>query len=99
MGMRRGKYDVFLPRCVAHRCTPTAPGMTSYALAWDYGLRGYDAVQLASAITWQEAVATEILLTFDQQPLRPETQRDTLHVKPLPRNADLPLLQRRLGFD
>ena len=38
------------------------------SLAWDYGLRGYDAVQLASAITWQEAVGTEILLaTFDQQ--------------------------------
>lgn len=38
------------------------------ALAWDFGLRGYDAVQLASAITWQEAVGTEILLaTFDQQ--------------------------------
>ena len=38
------------------------------ALAWDHGLRGYDAVQLASAITWQEAIGTEILLaTFDQQ--------------------------------
>ena len=38
------------------------------ALAWDYGLRGSDAVQLASAITWQAAVGTEILLaTFDQQ--------------------------------
>jgi predicted nucleic acid-binding protein len=38
------------------------------ALAWDHGLRGYDAVQLASAIAWQEAVGTEILLaTFDQQ--------------------------------
>jgi uncharacterized protein len=30
------------------------------ALAWDYGLRGYDAVQLASAIIWQEVVGTEI---------------------------------------
>lgn len=38
------------------------------ALAWDLGLRGYDAVQLASAITWQEAVGTEIrLATFDRQ--------------------------------
>jgi uncharacterized protein len=38
------------------------------ALAWDHGLRGYDAVQLASALTWQESVGTEILLaTFDQQ--------------------------------
>ena len=38
------------------------------ALAWDHGLRGYDAVQLASALAWQESVGTEIVLaTFDQQ--------------------------------
>jgi predicted nucleic acid-binding protein len=38
------------------------------ALAWDHGLRGYDAVQLASALAWQESVGAEIVLaTFDQQ--------------------------------
>lgn len=38
------------------------------ALAWERGLRGYDAVQLASALTWQESVGEEIVLaTFDQQ--------------------------------
>jgi uncharacterized protein len=37
-------------------------------IAWDHGLRGYDAVQLASALTWQESVGTEIMLaTFDQE--------------------------------
>lgn len=37
-------------------------------LAWDHALRGYDAVQLASALTWQEAVGTEIVLaSFDRQ--------------------------------
>jgi uncharacterized protein len=37
-------------------------------LAWDHRLRGYDAVQLASALTWQESVGSEIVLaTFDQQ--------------------------------
>ena len=37
-------------------------------LAWDYGLRGYDAVQLASALTWQEAVGEPVLLaTFNRQ--------------------------------
>jgi predicted nucleic acid-binding protein len=37
-------------------------------LAWEHGLRGYDAIQLASALTWQESVGEEILLaTFDQQ--------------------------------
>lgn len=40
----------------------------SEALAWEHGLRGYDAVQLASALSWQESVGEEIVLaTFDQQ--------------------------------
>ena len=38
------------------------------ALAWDHALRGYDAVQLASAVTWQESVGTEIVVaTFNTQ--------------------------------
>jgi len=38
------------------------------AVAWDASLRGYDAVQLASALTWQESVGAEITLaTFDRQ--------------------------------
>lgn len=37
-------------------------------LAWEHALRGYDSVQLASALTWQESVGGEIILaTFDQQ--------------------------------
>lgn len=37
-------------------------------LAWEHALRGYDAVQLASALTWQESVGIEIVLaTFDRQ--------------------------------
>jgi uncharacterized protein len=38
------------------------------ALAWDYGLRGYDAVQLAAALTWQDSVGQDVVLaTFDRQ--------------------------------
>lgn len=38
------------------------------ALAWEHGLRGYDAVHLASALTWQESAGEEIVLaTFDYQ--------------------------------
>jgi uncharacterized protein len=34
-------------------------------LAWDHGLRGYDAVQLASALAWQDALGeTVTLATF-----------------------------------
>lgn len=38
------------------------------ALAWEYPLRGYDAVHLASAVLWQEALETQITLTtFDRE--------------------------------
>jgi predicted nucleic acid-binding protein len=37
-------------------------------LAWDYALRGYDAIQLASALTWQESIGEDVILaTFDRQ--------------------------------
>ena len=37
-------------------------------LAWEHGLRGYDAVHLGSALTWQESAGAAIVLaTFDQQ--------------------------------
>jgi predicted nucleic acid-binding protein len=49
---------------------PVTEALVSRAetLAWDYGLRGHDAVQLASAVLFQEAVgATVRLATFDKQ--------------------------------
>lgn len=37
-------------------------------LAWEYGLRGYDAVQLAAALTWRDSVGQDVVLaTFDRQ--------------------------------
>jgi len=37
------------------------------ALAWELGLRGYDAVHLASALTWREAIAeSPLFATFDK---------------------------------
>ena len=36
--------------------------------AWEYPLRGYDAVHLASAVLWQETLETQITLaTFDRE--------------------------------
>jgi uncharacterized protein len=36
-------------------------------LAWEHGLRGYDAVHLAAALVWQETLNLPILLaTFDR---------------------------------
>jgi predicted nucleic acid-binding protein len=38
------------------------------SLAWEYGLRGYDAVHLATASLWQEAIGEPVTLaTFDLQ--------------------------------
>jgi predicted nucleic acid-binding protein len=38
------------------------------SLAWEYSLRGYDAVHLAAASIWQEALGEQVtLVTFDQQ--------------------------------
>ena len=38
------------------------------ALAWEHGLRGYDAVHLAAAQRWQEALDEPVALaTFDRQ--------------------------------
>jgi predicted nucleic acid-binding protein len=38
------------------------------ALAWDYGLRGYEAVQLAAALYWQESLGEPVTLaTFDRE--------------------------------
>jgi uncharacterized protein len=36
-------------------------------LAWDFGLRGYDAMHLSAALAWQDALEERILLaTFDR---------------------------------
>jgi uncharacterized protein len=37
------------------------------SLAWDHRLRGYDAVQLASALVWQDALGEQVTIaTFDK---------------------------------
>ena len=43
-------------------------GAGADSLAWELGLRGYDAVHLASAALWKEGMGQEVALaTFDQQ--------------------------------
>jgi len=38
------------------------------SLAWQHGLRGYDAVHLAAALTWQEGMGEPVTLaTFDKR--------------------------------
>lgn len=47
-----------------------SPGLIERAaqLSWDFGLRGYDATHLASALFWQESLDMEIVLaTYDRE--------------------------------
>lgn len=55
-------------------------------LAWELGLRGYDAVHLASALLWQDGMDEEVTMaTFDLRLWRVADQRGLI---PFP--ADLP---------
>jgi predicted nucleic acid-binding protein len=47
-----------------------SPGLIDRAaqLSWDFGLRGYDATHLASALFWQDSLDMEIVLaTYDRE--------------------------------
>ncbi|MBM4424038.1 MAG: type II toxin-antitoxin system VapC family toxin [Chloroflexi bacterium] len=51
-------------------------------LAWEHGLRGYDAVHLACALSWQERLAeTVTMATFDRD-LWQAAGRDGMNVWP-----------------
>lgn len=51
-------------------------------LAWNHGLRGYDAVHLASALLWQEMLnEVVVMVTFDRQ-LWSAAQHEGLSVYP-----------------
>jgi len=57
------------------------------ALSWEYGLRGYDAIHLASALIWQEGMGENILMcTFDRQMWSAATQ---LKMSVWPENLDI----------
>ena len=57
-------------------------------LAWDHGLRGYDAVHLAAASAWQQALGERVTLaTFDKDLW---TAAETIGLGVLP--ADLPTM-------
>lgn len=58
---------------------PITEGVVSRAdeLAWQYGLRGYDAMHLASALLWQENLRELVtLVTFDRHLWKAAGQSD-----------------------
>ena len=71
---------------------PVTEALVSRAetLAWDHGLRGYDAVQLAAALMWQDSIGQDVVLaTYDRQ-LWDAAPRAGLHVWPDTLNGDEP---------
>jgi len=52
------------------------------SLAWEHGLRGYDAVHLASALFWREIVGEPVVLATYDRELWEEASRCGLKVFP-----------------
>ena len=66
----RKAHGTFLSQWTDFLRIPLTEALVSRAdtLSWDYALRAYDAIQLASALTWQEAVGRPVTLaTFDRE--------------------------------
>ena len=67
--LARKAWDRFVGDWPDYTRLKVSPAVTERAarLAWEYGLRGYDAVHLAAALTWQDALGEPVLLaSFDQ---------------------------------
>ena len=65
----RAAWGSFLEDWPDYTRLTLSPALTERAavLAWDYGLRGYDAMHLAAALTWQDALQERVFLaTFDR---------------------------------
>lgn len=57
------------------------------ALVWEYDLRGYDAVHLASAITWQDALKQPVVMAVFDKNLWVAAQQSGLLLFPSDLNA------------
>ena len=55
------------------------------ALAWEHSLRGYDAVHLAAALVWQEALGESVTLATFDEPLWQAAQQEGLVPFPVDR--------------
>ena len=63
----RQQFYIHWPALNVIQITETVVALAD-ALAWEHGLRGYDAVHLATAVTWQEALGEPVqVATFDKQ--------------------------------
>ena len=62
-----GEFRQHWPQYIRLRVTEITIARAD-AMAWELGLRGYDAVHLASALLWQEALQEPVTMaTYDRQ--------------------------------
>ena len=62
-----GEFRQHWPQYIRLRVTEITIARAD-AMAWELGLRGYDAVHLASAVMWQEALQEPVTMaTYDRQ--------------------------------
>ena len=60
------------------------------SLAWAHGLRGYDSVHLASALTWRDGTGEQVsMVTFDKELMR-AAAAERLDVTPTQTGVDPP---------
>ena len=81
---RQDAHRAFLRDWVDVSRIPVTEALVARAdiLSWDYALRAYDAIQLASALTWQESIGMPVTLaTFDHE-LWEAGQKAGMHVWP-----------------
>jgi predicted nucleic acid-binding protein len=52
------------------------------ALCWRYGLRAYDAIHLASALTWKDVAGDEVIFACFDQALTKAARKEGLQVWP-----------------
>ncbi len=65
-GRLRALFTSHWPSFVRLSLTERTVGRAG-ALAWELGLRGYDAVHLASALSWRESIAeSPVFATYDR---------------------------------
>ncbi len=82
----REAYAAFTRESPALIQVPVSEAVLSRAqtFVWEHGLRGYDAVQLASAVAWQERIGrTVTMATFDSR-LAHAAQQAGVDVWPAP---------------
>lgn len=77
-------WQDFLSHWSAYTRLPVSAGIVDRAsgLAWQHGLRAYDAIQLGCALAWQEAMAEKTVFACYDKRLRQAARQEGLQIWP-----------------